>query len=49
MKKSPTDGDGWIVLLAFVVAGTLGVGFSEIGGAVYSALKGLLAKVGVLS
>lgn len=38
-----------IVLLAFVVCGTLGVGFTEIGGAVWAGLLNLLGKLGVLS
>lgn len=47
-QKSPI-GTGMLILLAFVVAGTLGVGFAEIGGGVWSAIQNMLRSVGVLS
>lgn len=37
------------VLLAFVVAGTLGIGFAEIGGGVWGAIQNMLRSIGVLS
>ena len=37
------------VLLAFVVAGTLGVGFAEIGGGVWGAVQNMLRTLGIMS
>ena len=38
-----------VVLLIFVVAGTMGLGFAEIGGGLWSAVLNMLRSVGVLS
>ncbi|KAK5936702.1 hypothetical protein PMZ80_011073 [Knufia obscura] len=47
-QKSPI-GTGMLIFLAFVVAGTLGVGFAEIGGGVWGFILNMLRTVGVLS
>ncbi|KAK5092457.1 hypothetical protein LTR70_005418 [Exophiala xenobiotica] len=47
-QKSPI-GTGMLILLAFVVAGTLGIGFAEIGGGVWTAIQNMLRSIGVLS
>lgn len=38
-----------IVLLAFVVAGTMGLGFAEVGGAMWSGFLQMLRRIGLLS
>ena len=38
-----------LVLLVFVVAGTMGLGFAEVGGAMWASFKSLLARIGILS
>lgn len=48
VPKSPIS-NGMLLLLIFVVAGTMGLGLSEVGATLWSALMGALAKIGIVA